>query len=210
MSRGNHEVTIALLAKAPIPGLAKTRLIPALGADGAARLQERFIVATVETALKVAAVTLWAAPDDTHPIFQRLARHVRLACQGPGDLGARMLAAVAAAGGPVLVIGTDCPALTADHMRTAVDLLRDGIDVIVSPADDGGYVLIGMTEANPRLFAGMAWSATTVMAETRRRLAQLNLSWREPARLWDVDVPEDLDRMRAANLGHLLPQSDPP
>ena len=89
-------------------------------------------------------------------------------------------------------------------MRTAAALLRDGIDVVINPTDDGGYALIGMNEPEPRLFADMAWSTPTVMAETRRRLAQLNLSWREPARLWDVDTPADLDRMRAENLSHLL------
>jgi glycosyltransferase A (GT-A) superfamily protein (DUF2064 family) len=104
----------------------------------------------------------------------------------------------------VLVIGTDCPALTPDHLRVAAELLNDGIDVVVDPADDGGYALIGMKTAEPRLFADMAWSTPTVMAETRRRLARLNLSWREPARLWDVDLPEDLERMRTANLTHLL------
>jgi rSAM/selenodomain-associated transferase 1 len=204
MSRANRDATIAILAKAPVPGLAKTRLIPALGADGAARLQERFVGHAVKTACEVAAVTLWAEPDHTHPIFRQFASHVRLACQVPGDLGARMFAAAAVASGPVLVIGTDCPALTTDHLRAAIDVLRQGIDVVVNPAEDGGYVLIGMNEPDPRLFAGMVWSVPTVMAETRRRLAQSGLSWREPARLWDVDLPDDLDRMRARNLGHLL------
>jgi glycosyltransferase A (GT-A) superfamily protein (DUF2064 family) len=76
--------------------------------------------------------------------------------------------------------------------------------VVVNPAEDGGYVLIGMRRPEPQLFADMAWSTPTVMMETRRRLARLHLSWREPARLWDVDVPQDLQRMRAENLAHLL------
>jgi rSAM/selenodomain-associated transferase 1 len=204
MSRANRNVAIAVLAKAPTPGLAKTRLIPALGADRAAKLQERFIMAAVETACKVGAVTLWAAPDTSHPIFRQFAPEIDLACQVSGDLGARMSAAVAAVQGPVLVIGTDCPALNVDHLRTAAALLHDGIDVVIFPADDGGYALIGMNEAEPRLFTDLAWSKPTVMAETRRRLAQLSLSWREPVRLWDVDRPEDLDRMRAENFSHFL------
>jgi len=203
--RANRDASIAVLAKAPVPGLAKTRLIPALGADGAARLQAHFIAIAVETALQVGAVTLWATPDDAHPLFQQLANKVKVVTQVAGDLGARMLAAVSAARAPVLVIGTDCPALTTDHLRVAADLLNDGIDVVVDPADDGGYALIGMNSAEPRLFTDMTWSTSTVMAETRRRLARLNLSWREPARLWDVDVPEDLERMRSENLTHLLP-----
>jgi rSAM/selenodomain-associated transferase 1 len=204
MSRASREIAIAVLAKAPFPGLAKTRLIPALGLEGAARLQERLLVAAVETALEVGRVTLWAEPDHAHPVFQQFAPRVSLACQPDGDLGARMLDAIAAAERPVLVIGTDCPALTADHLRTSAELLDDGIDVVILPADDGGYVLIGMREPEPRLFADMAWSTPTVMVETRRRLASLNLSWREPARLWDVDVPQDLQRMHAENLAHLL------
>ncbi len=207
MSRANGEIAIAILAKAPIPGLAKTRLIPELGPQGAARLQDRLLATAIETALQVGRVTLWAAPDHSHAAFQQFAPRLRLACQPAGDLGARMLAAIAAADGPVLVIGTDCPALTADHLRRSADLLRDGIDVVVLPAEDGGYVLIGMRAPEPRLFADLAWSTATVMAETRRRLARLNLSWREPARLWDVDVPQDLQRMAAENLAHLLQES---
>ena len=204
MSRVNGEIAIAILAKAPIAGVAKTRLIPALGPEGAARLQERLLVAAVATALEVGTVTLWAAPDTSHPAFQQFAPRVRLACQPDGDLGTRMLGAIAAENRPVLVIGTDCPALTADHLRRSADLLHGGIDVVVSPAEDGGYVLIGMRTPEPRLFSDMVWSTPTVMMETRRRLACLNLSWREPARLWDVDVPRDLHRMQAENLAHLL------
>jgi len=204
MLRANRDVAIAILAKAPTPGLAKTRLIPALGAERAAKLQERFIIGAVETARRVGTVTLWMAPDNSHPIFRQFAPDIRLACQPPGDLGTRMNTAAAAARGPVLVIGTDCPALNADHLLTAAELLRDGIDVVVYPADDGGYVLIGMNEAEPRLFSDLAWSTPTVMAETRRRLARFSMSWREPVRLWDVDRPEDLDRMRAENFSALL------
>ncbi len=206
MPHANREIAIAVLAKAPIPGLAKTRLIPALGPERAARLHERLLVTAVETALQVGNVTLWAAPDYSHPAFQSFAPRLRLACQPAGDLGVRMLAAITGAGGPALVIGTDCPALSADHLRAGADLLRDGIDVVVNPAEDGGYVLIGMRAPEPRLFADMAWSTPTVMIETRRRLAGLNLSWREPICLWDVDVPEDVQRMRAENLAHLLPE----
>jgi uncharacterized protein len=195
---------IAVMAKAPIPGLAKTRLIPVLGPAGAARLQERFIAATVETALAAGDVTVWAAPDTAHAMFRQLPPQVRLACQLGSDLGARMHAAVAAARAPVVVIGTDCPALTADHLRTAIDLLHDGLDAVVAPAEDGGYVLMGLNRPVPALFQGIAWSTVSVMAETRCRLARQGLSWREPFRLWDVDLPEDLDRMRAARLGHLL------
>ena len=121
-----------------------------------------------------------------------------------GDLGARMLAALAAPGGPALVIGTDCPALSAGDLRAAADVLH-GADAVVFPAEDGGYVLIGTRRPEAALFADMAWSTPQVMDETRRRLRQAKLTWQEPVTLWDVDLPEDLDRLRACGLGGLVP-----
>jgi rSAM/selenodomain-associated transferase 1 len=201
-------VAIAILAKAPIPGFAKTRLIPALGAEGAATFQHSLIVHAVETACAAATgpVALWCAPDATHPAFAALqARGIGLMRQADGDLGARMLAAFAAADGPALVIGTDCPALTANDLRTAAAVLRGGAEAVVFPADDGGYVLIGARRPEAALFEDMIWSTPQVMDETRRRLWQARLTWQEPATLWDVDRPEDLDRLRACGLGGLLP-----
>ena len=130
---------------------------------------------------------------------------VALARQGGGDLGARMLAAIAAAATPTLVIGTDCPALTFGHLRAAADILRGGIDAAIIPAEDGGYALIGLRSPVQALFSDMHWSAPTVMDETRRRLKQLGLIWREPVTLWDLDVPEDLERLRKNGLHHLIP-----
>ena len=209
MSLGSPEpVAVAILAKAPLPGLAKTRLAPALGAAGAAALQARLIERAAETAraANIGPITLWAAPDQDHPAFQTLAAlfGVKLARQPDGDLGARMLAALAAAHGPALVIGTDCPALQPAHLRTAAEALAAGVDAVVIPVEDGGYALIGLREPEPALFADMPWSTAGVMAETRRRLTRLALSWREPARLWDVDLPEDVERMRREGLAALV------
>jgi len=202
------DVAIAILAKAPLPGLAKTRLAPVLGGDGAANLQARFIARTVTTAQSAAVgpVTLWVAPDLDHPALQAIAAPlgVALRAQPEGDLGARMMAAVEAANGPAIVVGTDCPALTPEHLRAAARALVDGIDVVIIPVDDGGYGLIGMRRPQPALFEGMTWSTSSVMAETRRRLIRLGLSWREPARLWDVDVPADLSRLAGAGLAGLM------
>jgi uncharacterized protein len=200
-------VALAILAKAPVAGSVKTRLIPALGADGAAALHERLIERTVATACAAAIgpVTLWMTPAVPHECFTALASRfqIALAAQPDGDLGARMLAACEAAAGPAIVIGTDCPALAPSHLRQAADVLRDGSDVVVIPAEDGGYVLIGSRAPQPGLFAGMTWSTDQVMAQTRQRLAQGGLTWRELPPLWDVDRPEDLVRLRAAGLSHL-------
>jgi rSAM/selenodomain-associated transferase 1 len=205
----NERVAVAVLAKAPIAGFAKTRLIPVLGAERAAVLQERLTERAVATACAAAVgpVTVWTAPDERHPTFQALRAHfgVALARQDDGDLGARMLAAVATAAGHCLVIGTDCPALTAAHLRNAADILRGGTDAVVIPAEDGGYVLIGMRQAQAALFSDMRWSTSDVMDETRRHLRQLGLTWQEPVTLWDVDVPADLARLREIGLETLIP-----
>ena len=200
-------VALAILAKAPVAGSVKTRLIPALGADGAAGLHARLIERTVATACVAAIgpVTLWVTPAAPHPCFTALTSRFQmaLAAQPDGDLGTRMLAACQGAAGPAIVIGTDCPALTPTHLRQAADVLRDGTDVVVIPAEDGGYVLIGSRQPQPRLFDAMTWSTDTVVAETRRRLAELDLTWRELVPLWDVDRPEDLARLRAAGFSYL-------
>jgi len=205
----NEPVAVAVLAKAPIAGFAKTRLIPVLGARGAAVLQERLVERAVETACAAAIgpVTLWTTPDESHPVFQSIGARlgITLARQADGDLGARMLAAITAANTCVLLIGSDCPALTLDHLRAAADVLRDRAPAVVIPAEDGGYALIGLRTSEPALFSDMPWSTPRVMDETRRRLRTLGLTWHEPTTLWDVDLPQDLERMRGIGLHDLIP-----
>ncbi|HVD72160.1 MAG TPA: TIGR04282 family arsenosugar biosynthesis glycosyltransferase [Xanthobacteraceae bacterium] len=202
-------MAVAVLAKAPIAGFAKTRLIPVLGARGAAVLQERLVERAVETACAAAIgpVTLWTTPDESHPVFQSIGARlgITLARQAEGDLGARMLAAITAANTCVLLIGSDCPALTLDHLRAAADVLRDRAPAVVIPAEDGGYALIGLRTSEPALFSDMPWSTPLVMNETRRRLRTLGLTWHEPVTLWDVDLPQDLERMRGIGLHDLIP-----
>jgi len=195
----NSAVSIAILAKAPVPGLAKTRLIPTIGAHAAAVLQERLTERAVATALAadVGPVTIWCAPDGTHDSFLKLVARSRITLrrQPEGDIGARMLAATATGSGPTLVIGTDCPALTEVHLRGAANALRNGTDVILIPAEDGGYVLIGTRSAQPPLFAGIAWGTKTVLAETRARIIEQRLILTEQPPLWDVDTENDLARL---------------
>jgi rSAM/selenodomain-associated transferase 1 len=190
---------IAVLAKAPVPGLAKTRLIPTIGAHAAAVLQERLTEQAVESALVAGAgpVILWCAPDITHASFRLLAVRfpIKLARQPDGDLGARMLAALG--GDPTLVIGTDCPARSAAHLRAAAETLRDGADVVLIPAEDGGYVLIGTRAPQPELFRDVSWGTPTVLSETRKHIAALNLRAVELGPLWDVDTESDLARLES-------------
>ncbi len=189
--------SIAILAKAPIPGFAKTRLIPAIGAHAAAMLQERLTEQTVATALAagIGVVTLWCVPDVTHASFRDLAARfpIRLSRQTGYDLGNRILA-VFDGSGPMLVIGSDCPSLTPRHLRDAADALP-GSDVVLIPAEDGGYVLIGAHAPYSELFTGIAWSTETVLAETRKRILALGLNAVELGPLWDVDSESDLARM---------------
>ena len=194
-----QNVAVAIMARAPVPGLTKTRLIPSIGAHAAAVLQERLTERTVATALAAAIgpVTLWCAPDPSHASFRDLVVRLRVTLkqQAEGDLGALMLAAMAASGGPTLVIGSDCPAFTAEHLRAAANALHERADVVLIPAEDGGYVLIGARSAHAELFTGIAWGTATVLAETRTRISALGLACVELAPLWDVDTESDLARL---------------
>ena len=210
---------IAIFAKAPVPGLAKTRLAPALGAQGAAALAERLLNHAVAQAVAagLGPVTVWATPDVTHPAFTRLqAQHrVRLAVQCDGDLGARMAAAFARTladdpATPMLLMGSDAPALDAAMLRQAAAALRDHAVVFV-PALDGGYALVGLQAPLPpidslqaalrplpplrplqALFNDRVWSTPQVMARTRARLAAAGLAHHELPAVADIDEPADL------------------
>lgn len=196
-------VQIAIMAKAPIPGLAKTRLIPTLGAMGAARLQRRLTRMTVRCALdaRLGAVTVWCTPDSRHRFFRALKQTsgVELLVQPGGDLGARMHTAfrVHCVRGPLLVVGTDCPVLHPEHLREAAQALIAGNDAVFHPAEDGGYALVGLRAPQPALFADMPWSTDRVMPETRVRAHAEGLRVREFETLWDVDLPAQLERLEA-------------
>lgn len=188
---------LVVLAKAPLAGLAKTRLIPALGADGAARLAAWLLERTMHAAFDsgLDPVELCAAPDSTHPaIAAWAARGARLAEQGEGDLGARIARAFARAftSSPrVLLIGTDAPRLDAPLLREAARAL-EAHDAVFVPALDGGYALVGLRRPAPRLFEAMPWSTPALMARTRERLHALGLTHAELAPLADIDEPADL------------------
>jgi uncharacterized protein len=196
------EVSLAILAKAPIPGRAKTRLIPALGPQGAARLHARLLRRTLAVAchaLPPGRITLWTALDPDHPLFLELAeRHgIMLRPQPEGDLGERMHRALSQSGGPAMVIGSDCPALSPALLAACAGRLKNH-DAVCLPAEDGGYGLIGVRHPDPRLFDDIAWGSGSVMAETRERIAALGWRLACPATVWDVDRPEDLARLSAA------------
>jgi len=193
---------LLIFAKAPIPGRSKTRLAGKLGARGAARLHARLTRQTVTTALRaqLAPLQLWCAPSSTHSFFAACRRDYPLTLhrQHGADLGRRMHHALTRAlrgSGSAVLIGSDCPALTPAVLKNAFAALRDGADVVLVPALDGGYVLIGVRRSAARLFQAVKWGSERVLAQTRRRLRQLNLTCVELPALADVDTPADLLRM---------------
>jgi uncharacterized protein len=201
-------VEVAILAKAPVAGLAKTRLIPALGAAGAARLHRRLVLRTLAVVAEAGLVpTLWCAPSPSHRFFRALRSTVLLACepQAEGDIGQRMHAVfeqhTRRSKAPLLLIGSDCPVFSASHLRLAAQRLLSGDDAVVTPAEDGGYVLIGLNQPQAVLFEGLAWSTSEVMAQTRQRLRAAGLRHSEMPTLWDVDTPQDLARWQALGAG---------
>lgn len=198
---------ILIFAKAPRPGAAKTRLIPLLGAEGAAALQAQLTERTLATASRAApgAVELCCTPDTGDSFLLSCGERygMPLSLQAGDDLGARMHNAFGralAAAHHVIVIGTDCPVLATRHLHEALAALAAGEDAVFAPAEDGGYALIGLARCDARLFAGMPWGEAGVMDETRARLRALGWRWRELETLWDVDRPEDYLRLRDSGL----------
>lgn len=194
---------VLLFAKAPVAGRVKTRLIPALGEKGAAGLAAEMLRHTAEQALaaEVGPVELVAEPAPEDRAWGgHIPDGVELSAQAPGSIGDRMSAASAraiAGGEHAILLGTDCPALTADHIRAAAAALT-GYDAFIIPASDGGYVLFAFRRFDPAMFDGIAWSTATVLEETLSRFSALG--WRvaigEP--LADVDEPEDLIHLPAS------------
>ena len=197
-----ESVGIAVMAKAPQAGYAKTRLIPALGPAAAARLQRQLTLRTLATARAagLGPVTLWCAPDTGQRLFLALQRRhgLKLRAQPEFDLGRRMAHVFAENGKrPLLLIGTDCPALNVEHLRQAALALCSAVDAVFITTEDGGYFLVGLKQPCPAIFEGIEWSTARVMAQTRGRLSSLGLRWKEVARLWDVDRAEDVVRWQA-------------
>ncbi len=199
--RPMDDVCVMVFARAPVAGECKTRLIPALGAQGAADLHSKLVRRALEAACAAlpGAVELWCTPDVTHPFFAACARDypVTLQRQGAGDLGSRMHGAMLHAlekHDRAIIIGSDIPSLDAAYLRSAAAAL-DSAPAVFGPAEDGGYVLVGMKQAAAEIFQHIEWGGPQVMEQTRQRLAQLGWRAAELATLWDLDRPEDLLRL---------------
>jgi hypothetical protein len=188
------DVAVLVFARAPQPGRVKRRLEPRLGAWGAARLHLRL----TRQALRTAAAAR-CGPVELH-LTARHALFERYELQRGTDLGQRMHRALSRAlrrHRAAILIGADCPALRPADLRRAARQLAGGCDVVLGPAEDGGYVLIGARRVTPRLFAGIEWGTSAVYAATGQRLDAAGYRWRALRLLWDVDRPQDLERLRA-------------
>jgi uncharacterized protein len=200
--RQTPSCAIGVFARAPIPGQTKTRLIPALGAEGAAALAAQMLRHALRVAIQsdLGPVTLWAAGDAQHPLLLELAEEagVPIRPQVDGDLGERMhqaLSAMQSASCPhAMVIGSDVPALQPRHLKSAAQALAAN-DVAVLPADDGGYVLMACKQTPTVPFQDVAWGSEHVLQQTRERCHAAGLRLWEGEVLWDVDRPEDLLRL---------------
>ena len=182
--RADTRTSVVVFAREPRAGRVKTRLIPLLGAEGAARLHARLVARTVATAreARLGSVERWG-----------------MRRQRGADLGACMQHAFQRSlrrASRVILIGSDCPVLRARDLRRAARWLAGGADAVFAPAADGGYALIALRRVSPRLFEGIDWGGPRVMAQTRARLAALGWRWRELPEVWDVDRPEDVARLR--------------
>jgi rSAM/selenodomain-associated transferase 1 len=190
---------LIIFAKAPIAGKVKTRLQPHYTSQNAARLQEYFILKTVEVTskLKNIDIELRCAPDDSHPVFQRCHHEHKIETkfQHGVDLGERMKNALAEAlseHSQAVVIGTDCPDITPAYLNEAFSRLENGADAVIGPAEDGGYVLLGLRKFSPLLFENVRWGTEQVLSETRKILELQGWQWDELTTLRDIDTPEDL------------------
>ncbi len=195
------DAAVLIFCKAPLPGEVKTRLLEVLTPAQAAALHARLahtLVAKLASA-RLAPPRLYCHPDPSHPFFSALRRRygVGLYPQSGADLGDRMLKAfqtTLTASQAALAIGCDCPSLTLNDFHTALKALAEGFDVVLGPAEDGGYVLMGLRRPQPELFLDMPWGSTKVLAETRRRIETLGLKSLELPLQWDLDRPQDLQR----------------
>jgi rSAM/selenodomain-associated transferase 1 len=192
---------VLVFTKIPQVGRVKTRLIPVLGAEGASELYRRLLRRQIHWLARETnyPIQLWITPSKDHPLIRSLADdyHLTIRYQQGCDLGERMHHAAREAllhYRQAVLLGVDCPALTADYLHKACDWLATE-DAVLGPAEDGGYVLLGLKEAAAALFQGHHWGGGDVAETTRASLRGLGWRWRELPMLWDLDRPEDLPKL---------------
>ena len=199
---------LLVFSKSPVPGHVKTRLVPLLGRRGAAELYARFVHERLALAsrARLCPVELWCTPSREAAFFQSCGARfgISLHEQPPGDLGRRMHLALTEALGrcrAAVLIGADCPGLTEADLEEALATLARGTDVVLGPATDGGYYLIGLRRPIRGLFSGIRWGGTRVYADTVARLEQRGITYHRLPVRDDVDTPDDYHRLCALSTG---------
>lgn len=207
-STSHSRSRIVVFAREPLLGAVKSRLASEIGPGQALAVYEAMLarLGALLRHSRLARWDLWVTSNVSHEKFLSICNKRNIYLQRGTDLGARMASAVQQTLGlegvdHVLVLGTDCPALTPAYLDQALTALESGIDVVLGPAEDGGYVMVGMTQPLPVIFQGIAWGSDQVLQQTIEALRANQLSYQLLDTLWDVDRPEDLAR---------LPQLDPP
>lgn len=195
-----HDAAIALFAREPVWGRVKTRLEPVLGRDGALAMHERLIrhMVSVLGDADVARLHLFVDGDPGHSLFRDCAAELPRFRQAGGHLGQRMQAATSQllqTHDRVLLIGADCVSVDAQYLELALERLRGNTEVVLGPAEDGGYVLLGLRRSDLLLFGAMPWGTDQVLERTRQCLREQQLHWQELEPRWDLDRPEDLERL---------------
>ena len=201
-SMSRKEVVLLIFTKTPVPGSVKTRLIPVAGEAKAVTIHTELLRRTLVTARRssIRDMELWCAPSTRHRMLTGHAENFALALetQAGGDLGERMCYAMEQAlqsYDHALLIGSDCVDLAASDIDLALEQLTDGCDVVLGPAWDNGYYLIGLSRLYRQLFTDIEWGTEMVLAQTREKAAQLKLRIHELPRRRDIDRPEDLHYM---------------
>ena len=196
-----HDSVILVFAKAPIEGKVNTRLIADIGVSTATRLQHDLIHDRLSMLSKanLCDVRLMCALDIQHECFQECKQQypISLFEQSGNDLGERMFNGIQHALQQYkfcIVIGTDAPALDEIKIKQALDVLRNEKEIVFVPAEDGGYVLLGMRHAYDFLFQDITWGSAEVMQQSRNKLNENNISYKELGECWDVDRLEDYQR----------------
>jgi rSAM/selenodomain-associated transferase 1 len=197
------DAVLLVFCKAPVAGHVKTRLMTELTAEQARKIHIELSEATLTLAVqsRLCPVQLWCAPSTDHPFFTALATSYQLPLlpQQGANLGGRMNHAFCSAlmrYSKALIIGCDCPSLTKQDLEQALTALHQGNELVLAPAEDGGYVLMGLIQPHPELFIEMPWGTDRVLEQTRQRIRQFNLISHELRQQWDVDTPLDLARYR--------------
>lgn len=197
--RVDRKTALLVFTRTPEPGNVKTRLLSVMDAPRAAAIQAGLLQRTLETARASTAdiIELWCTPTVQHPVLLELEDRfsLTLRTQAGAGLGERMSSAMEQSlerYRHVALVGSDCMDLVAADIDLAMEQLAAGNDVVLGPALDGGYYLIGLSRLYRQLFAGIEWGTDRVLEETRERVAQSGLKLFElPARR-DLDRPEDL------------------